>query len=139
MHNYIWAIASVLTVSLISLVGLSLLSIKEKKLNSILIYLVSFSAGSMLGDAFIHILPNASNKNGFTLFISFAVLTGITISFVVEKLIQWRHCHHTPLHQQKHRDEHTFAYMNLAGDAAHNLIDGLIIGASYIISIPVGI
>lgn len=99
--------------------------------------MVSFSTGGLFGGAFIHLLPEITEQaGGFTIQISFYVLAGILFSFVVEKFIHWRHCHH-PDHI--HKDVHSFAYMNLFGDAVHNFIDGLIIGASYLVNIPVGI
>ncbi|MEK6953135.1 MAG: ZIP family metal transporter, partial [Nanoarchaeota archaeon] len=60
---------------------------------------------------------------------------GIILSFLIEKVIHWRHCH-IPT-SKKH--PHPFAYINLLGDSVHNFIDGLIIAASYLASIPVGI
>ena len=59
-----YTIASVIVVSLISLVGLTAISILEDKLKKILIYLVSFSTGALLGDAFIHLLPEAVEEGG---------------------------------------------------------------------------
>ena len=52
---------------------------------------------------------------------------------MVEKIIGWQHCHKGDC------NIHTFAYMNLVGEAVHNFIDGLIIGGSYVVSFPVGI
>jgi zinc and cadmium transporter len=60
---------------------------------------------------------------------------GIIISFIIEKMLQWRHCH-IPTSEEH---PHSFAYMNLLGDGVHNFIDGLIIGGSYLVNIPVGI
>jgi zinc and cadmium transporter len=78
--------------------------------------------------------------------ISIYIISGILISFIIEKAIHWKHCHHMThnhhidhKHHGKHKHIHTFALMNLFGDAIHNIIDGLIIGASYLVSIPVGI
>lgn len=140
----ILSLASVILVSLISLIGLASISVKEEKLRKILIYLVSFSAGALLADAFIHLLPEAVKTRGFTLQISIYILLGIGISFVIEKIIHWHHCHHT--HSTECLKEHhnrihaePFAKMNLIGDAVHNFIDGLIIGGSYLVSIPVGL
>ena len=121
--------------SLISFVGLLTLSIKAERLKKILLYLVSFSAGALFGDAFIHLLPEIVEESGFSLSISLYLMLGIGISFIIEKFIQWRHCHlpNTKGHV------HPFAMMNLFGDGVHNFIDGLIIGASYLVSVPVGI
>lgn len=126
--------ASVLIVSIASLVGIVTLSLKDRSLRRVLLYLVSFSAGTMLGGAFFHLLPEAA-EGGFTATLSFAVLFGISLSFTLEKVIHWRHCH-VPTGEGH---PHSFAYMNLFGDFVHNFIDGLIIAAGYIASIQVGI
>ncbi len=141
MPTIIYPILSVILVSLISLAGLASISIREEKLRKILIYLVSFSTGALLADAFIHLLPEAVETNGFTLAISSYILFGIIFSFIVEKIIHWHHCHHThsPECLEKHHNISSFAKMNLVGDSTHNFIDGLIIGASYLVSIPIGL
>jgi len=97
--------------------------------------MVSFSAGALFGDAFIHLIPEAVEESGFGLNISIYILSGILCFFVVEKILQWRHCH--ILTSEEH--PHTFAYMNLFGDAVHNFIDGLIVAGSYIVSFPLGV
>ena len=132
---WIYSLASVLIVSLISFVGLLTLTIKADKLKKILLYMVSFSAGALFGDAFIHLLPEAVEEIGFGLNISIYVLLGIGFFFIIEKFIHWRHCH-IPNSKE---NVHPFAMMNLFGDGVHNFIDGLIIAASYLVSIPVGI
>ena len=134
---WLYAIVSVLVISLVSFAGLFTLSLKVKSLQKILLYMVSFSAGALFGDVFLHLLPEVIEETGgFTLFISFSVLFGIVLSFLVEKVVQWRHCHHHPKHGGH---VHAFAQMNLIGDGVHNFIDGLVIGASYLVSIPVGL
>lgn len=131
---WIYSLLSVFLVSFISLVGLFTLSIKEEILKKILLYLVSFSVGGLLGDAFIHLLPEAIELNS-EISLSFYILLGLIVSFVVEKFIQWRHCH-IPTSKEH---PHPFAIMNLIGDSVHNFIDGLIIGASYLASFQIGI
>jgi zinc and cadmium transporter len=134
---WLYALASVALVSVVSLIGILTLSINAARLRSILIYLVSFAAGALFGDAFFHLLPEAAEEaGGFTLQLSMAVLGGILLFFVVEKIVHWRHCH---LPAEEHNHIHPFAWMNLVGDAVHNFLDGLIIGISYLVSIPVGI
>ena len=135
--SWIYAIGSVLLISLLAFIGLFTLSIKKKTLNRALIYLVSFSAGALIGDAFIHLLPEIVKKVGFTLTVSLWVLAGMVSMFILEKFVHWHHCHHHG--HENHSKIKPFAVMNLVGDGVHNFIDGLIIGASYLISIPVGI
>lgn len=132
---WIYTLVSVLIVSLISFVGVLTFSIKTDKLKKILLYMVSFSAGALFGDAFIHLLPEIIDEMGFGLEISIYVMFGIGFSFIVEKFVHWRHCH-IPTSKQH---VHPFAIMNLVGDSVHNFIDGLIIGASYLVGTPVGI
>ncbi len=132
---WLYALGSVGIVSLISLIGALTLTLKEERLRKILIYLVGFSAGALFGDAFFHLLPEAAEERGFTLQVSAAVLGGIMLFFIVEKVIHWRHCH-LPITKEH---AHPFAFMNLIGDAVHNFLDGIIIGVSYLASVPVGI
>jgi len=132
---WLYSLISVLIVSSISLIGVFSLSFKEEKLKTILIYFISFSAGALFGDAFIHLLPEAARETGFKTETAIFILCGIITSFAIEKFICWRHCH---LPITKHH-VHRFAYMNLFGDSVHNFIDGMILGGSFLVSIPVGI
>ena len=135
MDSWILGLLSVFAVSMISLIGVLALWISDKKLKKTFIYLVSFAAGGLLGDAFLHLLPEAAEETGLGITTSLLIIMGILSSFAVEKFLQWRHCHIPTSNEHPH----SFAYMNLFGDAVHNLIDGLIIGGSYIASIPLGI
>ena len=131
----IYALLSVVAVSVISLVGAVLLPLNEKRLKTFLIYFLSFSAGALLGDVFIHLLPEVVEVEGFTQSVSVNILIGILATFVIEKIIHWKH------HQSHsgHMHKHPVTTMTLFGDGVHNFIDGLVIGASYFVSIPAGI
>jgi len=123
------------------------LSMSKKFLNSILLILVSLSAGTLFGDALFHLLPEAVENSGeFDPLISLFVIIGIVTFFIVEKLIHIHlscrnkkstHSHQYPLLHEPHK--HHLGLMNILGDALHNFIDGLIIAASFLINIPVGI
>jgi len=133
----IWAYAmvSVVLVSLLSLLGLMFLAADEARLRRILLILVSFAIGGLSGDAFIHLIPESFRQLGFGLPTSLLMILGMFLFFVVERLIRWRHCH---LSVSEHHI-HPVAALNLTGDAVHNFLDGVVIGASYTVSVPLGV
>lgn len=130
-----YAVASVVLVSLLSLVGIFFLAADPTRLRRILLVLVSFAIGGLTGDAFIHLIPEAFRELGIRLSTSLLIVLGMIVFFCVEKFIRWRHCH--VLTSAQH--VHPVAALNLVGDAVHNLIDGIVIGASYSVGIPVGV
>lgn len=132
---WLYSMLSVIAVSLISLVGIITLAVKLEKLKKILIFFVSFSAGALLGGAFFHLLPEAVRVLGFGRRTSVLLVGGILLFFVLEKYVHWRHCHE-PECQEHSRH---LAAMNLVGDGVHNFLDGLIIAASYLVSISLGL
>lgn len=125
-------ILSTFLVSLLSFVGVFTLSLKKEILKKALFYFVALSIGGLMGGAFLHLLPEAVEKfgNGDSFL---AVLGGFFLFMIVEKIIHWRHCHEGDC------PVHTFAYMNLLGDGIHNFIDGLVIAASFMVNLGVGI
>lgn len=133
--SFLYALISVLIVSVVSLVGIVTLWLSTTFLKKIVLFLVSFSAWALFGDAFLHLLPEAIADNWFTLIVSLSLLWGIVFWLVTEKVIRRNHCH-MPITKTH---THPIATMNLVWDMVHNFIDGLIIGASYLVSIPVGI
>jgi len=135
MGAWVNSLLSVFLVSVISLVGIFTLMINKDRLNKVLLFFVSFSAGALFGGAFLHLLPEAVGEYGFTLQVSLYLILGILIFFVLEKFIHWRHCH---IPTSKHHP-HPVAFMNLVGDGLHNLIDGMIIAGSYLVSPALGI
>lgn len=135
MTIWLYTIFAVLMTSFISLFGVITLLVSRKKLDEILLFLVSFAAGGLLGDAFIHLLPETIGETGFDLGSSLAILTGILIFFILEKFIAWRHCHVPTSNEHPH----PLVFMNLIGDGVHNFIDGAIIAGSFLVSLPLGI
>ena len=89
---------------------------KKEVLSKITMFLVSLSAGALIGGAFLHLLPEASEKMASER-LFFVVLVAFVVFFLIEKLFHWRHCHDGECRV------HTFGYMNLVGDSLHNFID----------------
>jgi len=133
-----YILVSTFIVSLISIVGIFTLSMKDKLLKRIILVLVALSAGALMGGAFLHLIPEAietcSMENLNNLFLE--VLLGFSLFFVIEKIVHWRHCHDVDckIHNVK-----SFGYMNLIGDSIHNFIDGLVIAAAFMDDINLGI
>lgn len=136
MTIYLYSVASVIVVSLISLAGVFTLSFKEVALRKYLFLLVSLAVGALIGDAFIHLIPEAFEEVGNPTLISIAVIAGILIFFVLEKVLHW---HHHETGGEATPAIHPRGRMILFSDGVHNFIDGLIIGGSYMISIEAGI
>lgn len=132
MISLAYIVLTTFVIALIAFVGVFTLAMKEHLLNKILLVLVSLSAGALMGGAFLHLLPEAVESSEGGDILGF-VLVGFILFFIIEKILHWRHCHKGKC------DVHTFHYMNLIGDSVHNFIDGLIIAASFIVSIPLGI
>ena len=132
MIQLLYILLSTFAIALIAFIGIFTLALKDQLLNKILLILVSLSAGALMGGAFLHLIPEAVEGNGGTDVFLF-ILVGFILFFIIEKVLHWRHCHKGKC------DVHTFHYMNLVGDSIHNFIDGLIIAASFIISVPLGI
>jgi len=131
--NLAWALGASIVVSLISFVGVISLLLKESILSKILLFLISFSAGALIGGAFLHLIPEAVEKSGHSSQVYLFVIVGFILFFILEKYLHWRHCH-------KGKCEiHTFTYLNLVGDGVHNFIDGLIIGSSFVVNINFGV
>jgi zinc and cadmium transporter len=133
MGAWEWALGSVLVVSTIALIGAVTIVIRPESLKKALLVLVSFSVGALFGDAFVHLVPEAFAQIDSVTLVSVYILIGILIFFALEKFVRWRHCHVAEEHA------HPLATMNLVGEGIHCLFDGMLIAASYVVSVPLGI
>jgi len=130
--NFLYAVFASIVVSFISLIGILSLLLGQKRLDKVILSLVGFGAGGLIGGAFLHLLPETLEKTGDFLTPFINVIVGFIIFFILEKYLHWRHCHKGKC------DIHAFTYLNLVGDAIHNFIDGLIIGVSFYADIKLG-
>lgn len=131
--------------SVFSLIGGILLLFKEKFVVKFSHFLAAFAAGTLLGTVFFDLLPEAAHEaehlaeeglfpEEFNIFIF--VLIGILMFFLLERFIHWFHHH-----QHEYVDEKIKPTIPLivAGDTVHNFIDGVVIAATFMVSIPLGI
>lgn len=120
--------------SFLGLIGGLILLWKERLARKLSYFFVSFAAGALIGAAFLDLLPEALELNKA---IWPAVIASIVLFSITERTLVW-HSHHTG-HEKFHPKVKTFGTMLIAGDTLHNFIDGVIIAATTLISIPLGI
>jgi zinc and cadmium transporter len=133
MENILlWILGFTLLNGLVAFAGAFALMLKPKTLQKIIFVFVALSTGTLLGGGLLHLLPEAIEGLGVETAINYLLL-GFIIFFLMEKLLHWHHCHNGLC------KVHTFSHMILVGDGLHNFIDGLIIAASFLVSIPFGI
>lgn len=135
MDPLTYTLLSVVLVSLISFVGAFALFVKAQVLDKGVFLLVALAIGALLGDVFVHIIPEAYEGTIDPTHVSLGIIAGILIFLVLEKALHWHH--HTHEHAREH--EHPVGNMVLVGDGVHNFIDGIIIAGSYMVSVEVGI
>ena len=124
MTAFYYSIGATVLVSLISFVGILALSFKAQRLDKVVTLMVALSAGTLLGGALLHLLPEAQEElEGASVF--GIVLLALIFFFLIEKVLFWRHCHKPDC------KVHPFGYLNLLGEAIHNFIDGLVIAGAF--------
>lgn len=153
MTQALQAFLAVLLVSLISLVGVITLSRDPAVLRRRLPLLVSLAAGVLVGSSVLHLLPEARESLGDGLGVSLLFLAGFLGFFGLERAL-WFHHHPeaarpagsgVDLHPPGHGlgedcvEPHPVVWMNLVGDGAHNLIDGVAIGAAFLVDPATGV
>jgi zinc and cadmium transporter len=133
MEVLLWILLMTLINGAVAFSGALTMIISKKRLNKVIFLLVAFAAGSLLGGALIHFLPESFEELNLVL-VAGLVVAGWLIFLAMEKILHWHHCH-----KNGECKEHPFTYLTLYGDGIHNFIDGLIIAASFLVSIPTGI
>lgn len=142
--TWTYALGAVGIVSVVSFVGLVALALREAALKRIVFVLVGLAVGALFGDALIHLIPEALESGIGEVAAGIAVMAGILLFFALEKFLYWHHCHgeheecEDTLALHDHAPKHLGALI-LSADFIHNAIDGVIIGASFLVSKEVGI
>jgi zinc and cadmium transporter len=133
----VWTVSLGLSVAG-SLVGLlvasTLLFFKQDVRTRVVPWLVSYAVGTLLGSALLHLVPEALESVAPPVALG-TLLAGIITFFVLEKMVLWRHCHDD---EECHVHQSTVPLVIL-GDAVHTFVDGIVIAAATLTSIPLGI
>ncbi len=130
MNTLSWIILATILTTLLGLVGLFSLLIKKRLLERITLTLIALSAGTLMGGAFFHLITESLETHPPLITFSI-VIVGFIAFFLIEGFFHWHHCERS--------EGHPFTYMMLVGDAIHNVIDGLVIAASFIVNVPLGV
>jgi len=134
MTVLLYSLVSAFIIVIIAFAGIIILSLSDKLVQKILILIVSLSAGSLIGGAFLHLIPEAFEQTNNYLLPGVYVLVGFSLFFVMERILQFHHCHKFDCETHQH-----LGHINLIGDAVHNFIDGLIIVSAFAVSPKIGI
>ncbi|MDP2593623.1 MAG: ZIP family metal transporter [bacterium] len=143
--TWIYALSAVFAVSLISLAGIFTLKFRRARLQKFISFTVSLSVGALFADAFIHLIPEAYEEVSDTTDAAIFVVLGILVFFILEKFLEWKHSHGELEETFETEAEHDHGRIKPVGilvlfsDGVHNIIDGVIIGASFLVSPSLGI
>lgn len=133
MNSLTYIILATILISSGSLIGVITLSFNQKFLNHTLSLLLALSAGTMLGAAFLHLLPESIETLG-THIPMYLLLAAFISFFLIEKILHWHHCHG----KEDCNEHQAVGYLNLLGDFLHNFLDGVVIAGAFATSVPLG-
>jgi zinc and cadmium transporter len=124
------ALAAATLVVMVSLSGAAVLWIRESTLRIVVPMLVAMAVGVLLGDAFLHLIPEAAEQLGSIATVGVYTMGGFVLFFAIEKGVRWQH--RPDIHASDGSGNiQPMARMNLIGDAAHNFMDGILIAGSF--------
>ncbi len=134
MNILLWIVVSGIGMSLIALVGSLTLVLKKTTLDKLLLPLVAFAAGSLIGGALFHMIPASVHEMGNTTSLYVWIVVGFLVFLALEQFLNWHHSHQTEAETRE-----PLTYLILVADALHNFIGGLFVAASFLIDIRLGI
>lgn len=126
----LWILGAAALDALLGFVGVFSLWFSRKQLDGFVHILVALAAGSLLGGAFFHLLPEALEGMDAEV-VMWLALAGFVSFILLESFFHWHRCEECEIHP--------FSYVMVAGDAIHNFLGGIILAASFLVSIPLGI
>ncbi|NMC68903.1 MAG: ZIP family metal transporter [Myxococcales bacterium] len=134
MEQLLWILGGGVLMTAVALVGAVSFLVPDETLRRVALPLVAFSAGSLLGGAFFHMLPAALHETGHGAGPFVWMVAGFTVFLGVEQFLHWHHCHHETA------DCHaTLPPLILLGDAIHNFLGGLAIAGTFLIDVRLGV
>ncbi|MCZ6602300.1 MAG: ZIP family metal transporter [Planctomycetota bacterium] len=134
METLTWIVGSGLIMVALSMIGSVTLLLKQSTLEKVVLPLVAFSAGSLLGGAFLHMIPAAIEADGPSLSLFVWILVGFTFFLLLEQYLHWHHAH-----TSSPESKEPLTYLILVGDALHNFIGGIAVAGAFLIDTRLGV
>jgi zinc and cadmium transporter len=134
MSTLAWIVLAGLAMSSLALVGAVSVLLPPAQLERVLLPIVGLAAGSLLGGAVFHMLPESVDAIGNRLGVYLAFVAGFVVFFALEQFLHWHHCH-----RADHSGHRPLGYLILLADGLHNFIGGLAVGGAFVVDVRVGI
>ena len=131
----IWPVIAALIVSAAAIIGSTSVLLLGERAERAAVWILSFAIGTLAGTAALHLLPHALEVRPVQE-VMLLVLAGIVLFIALERAIRWRHTH---VREEEHHQVKATAEVLLWGDALHNFIDGIVLGAAFAVSPQVGV
>jgi zinc and cadmium transporter len=129
-----WIIAGGALMSAIALVGVVTFFLSEAARERLILPLVAFSAGSLLGGAFFHLMPESLGSGGGAMSAFTWMLLGFSLFFALEQFLHWHHWHHA-----EEGSPSPLTLLLVAGDGVHNFLGGMAVAGAFLVDIRLGI
>jgi zinc and cadmium transporter len=120
--------------SALALVGGVTALLPDAAFRRLMLPLVALSAGSLLGGALFHLVPEAVARRGNVPSVYAWVAGGFAVFFCLEQFLHWHHCH-----APRSEHHHPVSQLLLIADGVHNLVEGVAVGASFVVDIRLGV
>lgn len=133
MSTLAWIVTGGVAMTAIALVGSLTMLLREEVQRRLLLPLVAFAAGSLIGGALFHMLPAALRQVPLGAALWW-VAGGFVLFFALEQFLHWHHCHRAALDCRQ-----PLTYLILLGDGLHNFLGGLAIGGVFLADVRLGI
>jgi len=129
-----WILASSASMSAIALVGAATIPLGAAARDRLILPLVAFSAGSLLGGALLHMIPEASRRAQGDLSVFLWVLAGFATFFALEQFLHWHHWHH-----DESGESSPLNRLMVVGDSLHNLLGGMAVAGAFLVDTALGV
>ncbi|MEM4707721.1 MAG: ZIP family metal transporter [Candidatus Anstonellales archaeon] len=130
--DVLFLILAVLVINtLLGAVGIFSFWVKEKNLRTVSFFLMAFAAGTLLGGAFFHLFEESLEQGLESETVFLFALGGFVAFFIFENWLHWHRCAECKIHP--------YTFNILIGDGIHNLIDGIIVAITFLISVELGL